>query len=173
MKTTTVLFILIIISALAPKLSAAPAKMAEIQTEVIRTELRITAHEAGIFARAKTIEPSEGDIVLFGSSPEDVTPMEKIPAAIGTKFGIRFSLGGKSRDQGKIQMLYLTPGVIDDKGARYDKYEVLHVLDRSLSNHVMAFEIIEPYEQVPGSWTFMIFEEDRLLLTETFELIAP
>jgi hypothetical protein len=102
---------------------------------------------------------------------ETITATEEISTAIGTKFGVRFNLGGKSRDQGRIQMLYLTPGVVDEKGYRYDKYEVLHMLDRSLSNHVMAFEITEAYEQVEGTWTFLIFEEDRLLLKQQFELI--
>ena len=163
----------LIIAGLASSLCAAPAKMHEIETEVIRIELRITAQEAGVFTRASKIEADKGDIVFYGSTSEVVTPTEKISTEIGTKFGVRFNLGGKSRDQGRIQMLYLTPGVVDEKGRRHDKYEALHVLDRSLSDHVMAFEITEAYEQVPGTWTFLIFEEDRLLLKQQFELIDP
>ena len=161
----------LITAGLTSSLCAAPAKMDEIETEVIRIELRITAQEAGVFTRANKIDSKEGDLVFYGSTSETVTPSEKISTAIGTKFGVRFNLGGKSRDQGRIQMLYLTPGVVDEKGFRHDKYEVLHVLDRSLSDHVMAFEITESYEQVPGMWTFLIFEEDRLLLKQQFELI--
>ena len=163
----------LIIAGLASSLWAAPAKMHEIETEVIRMELRITAIEAGVFSRASKIEAEDGDKVFYGSTSEVVTPTEKIPAEIGTKFGVRFNLGGKSRDQGRVQMLYLTPGVVDDKGSRHDKYEILHVLDRSLSDHVMAFEITEAFEQVPGSWTFLVFEEDRLLLKQQFELTSP
>ena len=172
MKITKLVIVLITIG-LSSSLWAAPAKMHEIETEVIRMELRITAIEAGVFTRANKIEAEESDKVFYGSTAEVVTPTEKIPAEIGTKFGVRFNLGGKSRDQGRIQMLYLTPGVIDDKGNRHDKYEVTHMLDRSLSDHVMAFEITEAFEQAPGIWTFLVFEEDRLLLKQQFELTRP
>ncbi|MFB1035601.1 MAG: DUF3859 domain-containing protein [Sinobacterium sp.] len=169
----TKLVIVLIIAGLAPSLWAAAAKMHEIETEVIRMELRITAIEAGVFTRASKIEAEDGDKVIYSSTSEAVTSTEKIPAEIGTKFGVRFNLGGKSRDQGRIKMLYLTPGVVDDKGSRHDKYEILHVIDRSLSDHVMAFEITEAFEQVPGNWTFLVFEENRLLLKQQFELTSP
>jgi hypothetical protein len=170
MKIAKLLTVVIIIS-LTSSIWAAPAKMHNIETEVIRTELRITAQEAGVFTPKNTNDLEEGARAFYGSATETITATEEISTAIGTKFGVRFNLGGKSRDQGRIQMLYLTPGVVDEKGYRHDKYEVLHVLDRSLLNHVMAFEITEAYEQVEGTWTFLIFEEDRLLLKQQFELI--
>jgi hypothetical protein len=96
MKIAKLLIVVIIIS-LTPSIWAAPAKMHNIQTEVIRTELRITAQEAGIFTRANKIDSKGGDLVFYGSTSETVTPTEKISTAIGTKFGVRFNLGGKSR----------------------------------------------------------------------------
>jgi hypothetical protein len=170
MKIVT-MFIILITAALTSSLYAAPTKIHEIETEVITMELRITAQEAGIFTQINKIDSKDPDIVFLGSTSETITPTEKISTALGTKFGVRFNLGGKSSDQGRIQMLYLTPGIVDEKGFRHDKYEVLHVIDRSLSDHVMAFQITETYEQVAGMWTFLIFEEDRLLLKQQFELI--
>lgn len=52
------------------------------------------------------------------------------------------------------------PGVVDDKGYRPDEYEVLYIVNPSLSDHLMTFEMSETYEQMAGTWTFLIFEED-------------
>ncbi|MFT6757961.1 MAG: hypothetical protein ACJA0M_001846, partial [Chitinophagales bacterium] len=43
---------------------------------------------------------------------------------------------------------------------RHDEYEVLYIVNPSLSDHLMTFEMSETNEQMAGTWTFLIFEED-------------
>ena len=138
--------------------------------------MRLVSKEIGLFDRANiaNVVLESGERILPGGRSEIIKPLNQFPAELGTKFGVRFKLSGKKRgQQNVVTMLYLSPGLIDDKGVHHDKYVVTKDLSYSSANHVMAFEITDSYEQKPGIWEFMVFEEDRLLLRETFELLPP
>ncbi len=134
-------------------------------------EMQITEIERGVFSRPD-LKLEEGERLLVGGSKETVTPTTQVPATLGVKFGVRFNVTGKHASKPNIlTMLYLTPGIIEKDGSRHDKYTVVKDLSPSASSHDMAFQITETYEQVPGIWEFMIFDGDRLLLREKFELV--
>ena len=138
--------------------------------------MRLIGKEAGIFDRPSisTVVLESGERILPGGRNEVIKPELQFPAELGTKFGIRFKLSGKKRgQQNVVTMLYLSPGIIDDRGVHHDKYVVTKDLSYSAANHIMAFEITEAYEQKPGVWEFLVFENDRLLVREKFELLPP
>ncbi|MEH6358487.1 MAG: DUF3859 domain-containing protein [Pseudomonadales bacterium] len=134
-------------------------------------EMQISDLEAGLFTRPH-LKLKEGERLLVGGSKETVEATKQFNAELGTKFGIRFNVSGKSLNKPNVvTMLYLTPGIIEKDGSRHDKYTVTKDLDVSASSHDMAFQITENYEQVPGIWEFMVFADDKLLARKSFELL--
>ena len=59
---------------------------------------------------------------------QQIEPGDEIPAKLGTKFGVRYSLTGKTATEAPLTLLYLTPGVITPDGKRHDKFEVVQKL---------------------------------------------
>lgn len=142
-------------------------------TPAAYAEMRVVDLEAGAFTRPD-LNLKEGERLLVGGTKETVEPQKRLVADLGAKFGIRFSVTGKdAKKPNVVTLLYLTPGIVEKNGTRHDKYTVVKDLDFNAGSHDMAFQISKPYEQVPGIWEFMVFENDRLLIREKFELIAP
>jgi|GEM_PF-62628 len=132
-------------------------------------ELNVIMVESGVFERRGVT--SEPGTLVISSGPEQIIPTKKVIAKLGTKFGIRYSLGGKQKTNNLVTLLYLTPGIIDPGGERHDKYVEVKDLGFSSGSHTIAFQITEPYELVPGTWQMMVFEKDRLLVKESFEVV--
>ncbi|CAD5110239.1 DUF3859 domain-containing protein [Zestomonas carbonaria] len=146
------------LSALAGLLLAAGLAQAEVRIE--------GPVEHGIFiSQAKDLQP--GERVLTRSN-QQIEPTGQIPARLGTKFGLRFSLSGKRADDTPLTLLYLTPGVVTPDGQRHDKFEVVQKLVVGAPQDVMAFEFTESYEVVPGEWHFLVFQGDRKLAEQRF-----
>jgi hypothetical protein len=124
--------------------------------------------EFGIFkSEYKEFQPGERLLTQNNQSIERTT---SIPAKLGTRFGIRYELSGKSAAEAPLTLLYLTPGVITPEGVRHDKMVVTQPLAVNALQDVMAFEFTENYEIVPGEWVFMVFQDDRLLAKQVFEV---
>lgn len=138
-------------------------------SSVASAELNIIALESGIFERPG-VNNEPGTLVISGGA-EQVIPTKKVVAKLGTKFGIRYSLSGKQETNNLVTLLYLTPGIIHPDGERHDKYVEVKDLKFSSGSHTIAFQITEPYELMPGTWQMMVFEKDRLLVKETFEVV--
>lgn len=129
----------------------------------------MTSAEAGVFERPG-VDREPGTIVISGAQ-EQVRPTKKVVAKLGTKFGIRYSVSGKQATNNSVTLLYLTPGIVDPAGERHDKYVEVKDLSTQSESHTIAFQITEPYELVAGTWQMMVFEKDRLLVKETFEVV--
>ena len=133
-------------------------------------EMQVSNLEVGVFTRPH-LNLQDGERLLVGGSKETVEPAKRLKAELGSKFGVRFTLTGKSNAKPNVvTMLYLTPGIIEKNGTRHDKYTVVKDLEFNASSHDMAFHITKEHEQVAGIWEFMVFENDRLLIREKFEL---
>lgn len=145
-----------------------PWLMAVISTSAL-AELNVTASEAGVFVRPGAVK--EEGVIVIPSMVEQIVPETKVVAKLGTKFGIRYSLSGKKETNNQVTLLYLTPGIIDANGERHDKYVEVKDLSATSGSHTIAFQITEANELVPGIWQMMVFEKDRLLIKETFEVI--
>jgi len=122
--------------------------------------------EYGVFA-SDYQNFQEGERVLTRSS-QQIEPGDVIPARLGTKFGMRYTLAGKVAADSPLTLLYLTPGVVTPQGTRHDKFVVTQQLVPGAPQDVMAFEFTERYEVVPGEWHFIVFQDDRKLLEQRF-----
>ncbi|MGE6791149.1 protein of unknown function [Pseudomonas guineae] len=108
-----------------------------------------------------------GERVLARSN-QQIETAELIPAKLGSKFGLRYSLAGKQANDSPLTLLYLTPGVVTPDGKRHDKFVVTQKLVPAAPQDVMAFEFTEAHEVVPGEWHFMVFQDDRMLVEQRF-----
>ncbi|MBM7062118.1 DUF3859 domain-containing protein [Pseudomonas sp. UL073] len=136
-------------------------------THLAQAEVRVDGPvEHGVFvSEAKDLKPGER---VLTNSHQQIDTTTEIPARLGTKFGLRFSLSGKRLDDTPLTLLYLTPGVTGPDGKRQDKFEVLQKLVVGAPQDIMAFEFTEPYEMVPGEWHFLVFQGDRKLAEQRF-----
>lgn len=132
-------------------------------------DVRITGPiEAGVFeSRYQNQQPGER---VLTRSDQRIIATQDVPAKIGTKFGLRYRLEGKRADEIPLTLLYLTPGVIDPSGKRHDRYEVVQKLVPDAPQDVMAFEFTETHELVPGEWHFLVFQGDRKLAEQRFQV---
>lgn len=79
-------------------------------------------------------------------------------------------MAGKQVGDAPLTLLYLTPGVVTPDGLRHDKFVVQQPMVQGAGADLMAFEFSETYEVVPGEWRFMVFQGDRLLAEQSFEV---
>ncbi|WP_181296285.1 DUF3859 domain-containing protein [Pseudomonas sp. Q2-TVG4-2] len=124
--------------------------------------------EAGVFeSRYQDQQPGER---VLTRSDQRILEVDQVPLKIGTKFGLRYRLEGKRADDTPLTLLYLTPGVVDPSGQRHDRYEVVQTLVPEAPTDVMAFEFTETHELVPGEWHFLVFQGDRKLAEQRFQV---
>jgi hypothetical protein len=136
-------------------------------SSLAQAEVRVEGPvEYGVFA-SDYQDFQEGERVLTRSN-QQIEQGEVIPAKLGTKFGLRYSLVGKVAGDSPLTLLYLTPGVITPDGKRHDKFVVTQELVLGAPLDVMAYEFTDAHEVVPGEWHFMVFQDDRKLLEQRF-----
>lgn len=138
-------------------------------TGLVQADVRVEGPvEYGIFATDyQDFQPGER---VLTSSTQDIQVTDQIPAKLGTKFGMRYSLAGKREGDTPLTLLYLTPGVVTPDGQRHDKFEVVQKLVPGAPQDVMAFEFTEHHEVVPGEWHFIVYQGDRKLAEQRFEV---
>ena len=136
-------------------------------SSLAQAEVRVEGPvEYGVFA-SDYQDFQEGERVLTRSN-QQIEQGEVIPAKLGTKFGLRYSLAGKVAGDSPLTLLYLTPGVTTPDGKRHDKFVVTQELVLGAPLDVMAYEFTDTHEVVPGEWHFMVFQDDRKLLEQRF-----
>ncbi|MDD0843405.1 DUF3859 domain-containing protein [Pseudomonas sp. Gutcm_11s] len=123
--------------------------------------------EYGVFASAAIKDPQPGERILSRAG-QPIEQTEVVPARLGTKFGVRYKLVGKSESEQPLTLMYFTPGLVGPDGKRQDKIELQQKLVVGAPQDVMAFEFTEHHEVVPGEWQFMVFQGDRKLLEQRF-----
>lgn len=124
--------------------------------------------EYGVFA-TQFKDPQPGERILSRSN-QKIEQTDQVPARLGSKFGMRYNLRGKVAGDQPLTLLYLTPGLVSADGKRQDKIELVQQLVPDAPQDVMAFEFTEPHEVVAGEWTFMVFQGDRLLAQQRFQV---
>lgn len=136
-------------------------------TGLVQAQVQVKGEvEYGIFTTPyRDFEP--GERVLTRSN-QAIERTEVIPARLGTKFGLRYQLSGKTAEGAPLTLLYLTPGVTTPDGVRHDKFVVTQKLVPGAPLDLMAFEFSEAHEMVPGEWHFLVFQDDRKLAEQRF-----
>lgn len=124
--------------------------------------------EFGVFeSHYKDAQPGER---VLSRSNQRIAETDRVPATLGTKFGLRYRLEGKRVNDTPLTLLYLTPGVVSPDGQRHDRFEVVQKLVPDAPLDVMAFEFTERHELVPGEWHFLVFQGDRKLAEQRFQV---
>lgn len=124
--------------------------------------------EYGIFqSQVQDFEPGQR---VLTNQQQAIETTQVIPAKLGTKFGLRYQLAGKRKGDQPLTLLYLTPGVVTPDGLRHDKFVVQQEMAEAAVADVMAFEFSEYHEVVPGEWHFLVFQGDRKLVEQRFEV---
>lgn len=124
--------------------------------------------EYGIFqSQVQDFEPGQR---VLTNQQQAIETTQVIPAKLGTKFGLRYQLAGKRKGDQPLTLLYLTPGVVTPDGLRHDKLVVQQEMAEAAVADVMAYEFSEYHEVVPGEWHFLVFQGDRKLVEQRFEV---
>lgn len=124
--------------------------------------------EYGIFqSQVQDFEPGQR---VLTNQQQAIETTQVIPAKLGTKFGLRYQLAGKRKGDQPLTLLYLTPGVVTPDGLRHDKFVVQQEMAEAAVADVMAYEFSEYHEVVPGEWHFLVFQGDRKLVEQRFEV---
>ncbi len=124
--------------------------------------------EYGIFqSQVQDFEPGQR---VLTNQQQAIETTQVIPAKLGTKFGLRYQLAGKRKGDQPLTLLYLTPGVVTPDGQRHDKFVVQQEMAEAAVADVMAYEFSEYHEVVPGEWHFLVFQGDRKLVEQRFEV---
>jgi hypothetical protein len=124
--------------------------------------------EYGVFA-TQFKDPQPGERVLTRAN-QPIEQTDQVPARLGTKFGVRYRLVGKTETEQPLTLMYFTPGLVGPDGKRQDKIELMQKLVVGAQQDVMAFEFTEHHEVVPGEWQFMVFQGDRKLVEQRFQV---
>jgi hypothetical protein len=74
--------------------------------------------EYGVFA-TQFKDPQPGERVLTRAN-QQIEQTEQVPAQLGTKFGVRYRLAGKTESGEPLTLMYFTPGLVgpDEAGSR-------------------------------------------------------
>jgi len=136
---------------------------------LVQAEVRVEGPvEYGIFAsQYQDFKPGEH---VLSRANQQIERSEVIPAKLGSKFGMRYSLAGKTAGAAPLTLLYLTPGITTPDGKRHDKLVVVQKLVPGAPQDVMAFEFSEAHEVVAGEWHFLVFQDDRKLAEQRFQV---
>jgi len=101
------------------------------------------------------------------------TTTERIPAKIGTKFGMQFVIHGKPPGErvnlrSVFQFPRMTNAVSGTISERYEAPLRPRLEDRTCG---MYWDFVEPWELALGTWTFQIFDGEKKLIEQKFVVI--
>ena len=94
---------------------------------LVQAEVRVQGPvEYGVFvSQHEDFQPGER---VLTQSTQQIEQTSVVPAKLGTKFGMRYTLTGKTANGEPLTLLYLTPGVVGADGQRHDKFVVTQKL---------------------------------------------
>jgi hypothetical protein len=109
--------------------------------------------------------------VLLGGTVKLVKQTEKIPAKIGVKFGFQFSLSDKEKKR-QLKFVYLFPEIKNPKtGQVSTRFEGTGKYNGDGVPVGVLYDFSDPWELVPGEWTFQVFDGDRMLVEKKFTVV--
>jgi len=136
-------------------------------------------HQIGIYqAQTTRIEAAPGTAVGTVNRLGDiklVQPTATIPGRLGVRFGLRYNIVGQTGAKVGLKMVTLIPkpGIHNPNTGNttvHDEYLTTKTIGTP-SYRDYGFD--NPWEIVPGTWTFEIWDGDRRLASQNFIVVAP
>ena len=106
--------------------------------------------------------------------PELIEKTERIPAVLGTEFGVRYIIKGSPKGESThVVEKWIHPEL---KNPRTKKaFGTSEYVASSETGKVLysAYKFEKSWELVPGKWTFQIYYDGKKLLEHTFNVYEP
>ena len=141
---------------------------------------RIEITEAGIYKAEtgnRTAAPgTPGGSVVSLSGIKLVQKTTTIPAAVATRFGIRYKIIGQPNGTSvnlKMVTRYPSPGVRNPTTGNTIMRGEYSAQKKLGTESYRDYGLDEGWELVPGKWTFEIWQDDRKLAEQSFTLVKP
>ncbi|MGD9338005.1 MAG: DUF3859 domain-containing protein [Syntrophobacterales bacterium] len=141
--------------------------------------------EWGIYDMTKVKKATPGKIVLVDHM-KLVTLTDKIPAKLGTSFGLKFVVNGHppgSKVRILNRWLFPYPGVKNPKTGKLihylDQTSILPIGHSTTSHYVISYfglaswQFTEPSELVPGPWKLQLWHGGKMFMEKTFTVYQP
>ena len=104
-----------------------------------------------------------------------VRKAERIPATVGTSFGFRFEIIGEPQGT-PVTLRFVTR--FPAGGLRNPQGKVLLMSENDRTFRIgettyRSYTFDEPWEAVPGTWTFEFWYQGKLVGSQQFEVVKP
>lgn len=151
-------------------LSISPA--AEVQVQ------GITIVEYGVYTAdlQSTTRDASGVLVSTSTNFRRVVATDRVPAKIGSRFGFRYTVVGAPQGQ-TVEIRKVT--IYPPQGLQSPTMaQPLRHFERKLSVEIgkttyTGYKLDDPWELVPGPWTFELWYGGRKLAEQKFTVVAP
>jgi len=173
-----ILLILLVLFSHHGTVWAAPARQPQLPEKTTPSERRVEIVDYGIYTAEVVREE------MKGASPSGKTnyisdikllrKTDRVPAVIGTRFGMRFVVrGGAGNEVVPLKAKILYPGLRPPGSEEplYSTEDDIYVPAGEVSFEGILLEF--DWGLVPGKWTFQIFHGDRLMAEKSFEVFRP
>lgn len=163
----TLPLVLLVAASLTP-----PAYAADVSAVVI-THYG-TIQDKGVDRTVKAPGTISGRVTLMKDA-RLVEQTDRIPATMGTQFGVFYNVIGEPEGaKVPLTIKFTTPGLRGPgaKEPRYvEQWEATSEIGEKVSWTYYAFE--HEWELVPGTWTIELYYKDRKLAEQSFEVYKP
>jgi len=122
----------------------------------------VTVLDAGIFGRKRS-----------DSSRPIIETTTRIPAKLGSGFGVRFSFDAPAGEPVVLTFHCTTPPLRDPNTGKVTERYTLQMKTPQGGPHWFACEFDDPWELVPGEWAISIAHGDHVLTHQRFQVYRP
>jgi hypothetical protein len=139
--------------------------------------VRVEITEYGIYAGdvTRSERDSNGIVRNAVNNIRHAATTTTVPAQIGVHFGFRYRIVGKPAGQPieiKKVTIYPEGGVRPSQSAQ-PQQKTEYTLTRKIGDDSYTdYSLDDPWELVPGKWTFQLWYGDRKLVEQSFTLVA-
>jgi hypothetical protein len=161
--------IMTVLSLLLVTASVAYAQMSQID--------RIEVVEYGIYTVDRAVQGRDalGINQAVASNVRHAATMRTIPAQIGTTFGFRYKVVGKPYDAPvDLRKVVIFPrrGLIPSASAKPVTQDEFPLHTRVGQTSYVSYTLEDSFELVPGIWVFEIWQGNRKLATQSFNVVV-
>jgi uncharacterized protein DUF3859 len=160
-------------------LAAVALAAAQARAQDMRVD-RLEIIESGFYDAAKatmtSTTPSAGAVTGTVQELREVKLLPEPPATtarVGIGFGVRFrSFGERDGERAMLRSVWQipAPGIVNPTNGNTFRQSVAEFATTIGTSHLRGYSFDESWEVVPGTWTLEIWQGDRKLLEQSFEI---